>query len=185
MDVLVLADLLETVRHIGNGMTSAERTLVVSSNSRTLTTAEKLQLADGRASSGELLKIVRQYSRSARILDMSAVAQDTGTVLSAVLFGAIAGSGVLPFSREACEQTIRQSGRSVEPNVRGFARAFEIVAGELVAPEPAYSVPQRAAALPAELARAFPPSTHVMLGAGHARMLETQNCASADLYVSC
>ncbi len=128
LDVLVSSELLETVRHIGNGMTSADRTLVVSSNSRTLTTAEKLQLADGRASSEDLLKLVRQYSHSARVFDMSTVAQETGTVLSAVLFGAIAGSGALPFSRDAFEQTIRQSGRGVEPSLRGFARAFEIVA---------------------------------------------------------
>jgi Pyruvate/2-oxoacid:ferredoxin oxidoreductase gamma subunit len=100
LDVLVSSELLETVRHIGNGMTSANRTLVVTSSSRTLTTAEKLQLADGRAPSEELLEVVRQYSQSARIFDMSAVAQETGTVLSAVLFGAIAGSGALPFSRE-------------------------------------------------------------------------------------
>src|SRR6185295_2932531 len=47
LDVLVSSELLETVRHIASGMASQERTLVVSSSSRTLTTAEKLQLADG------------------------------------------------------------------------------------------------------------------------------------------
>jgi len=183
LDVLVSSELLETVRHIGNGMTSAERTLVVTSSSRTLTTAEKLQLADGRASSEELLKVVQQYSRSARIFDMAAVAQETGTVLSAVLFGAIAGSGVLPFSREACEQTIRQSARGVEPSLRGYARAFEIVAQGLTAPAPDSSfAPTIAAALPADLARAFPSPTHAMLGAGHARMIEYQDHDYAELY---
>ena len=54
LDVLVSSELLETVRQIGNGMASADRTLVVTSSSRTLTTAEKLQLADGRASSEDL-----------------------------------------------------------------------------------------------------------------------------------
>jgi indolepyruvate ferredoxin oxidoreductase beta subunit len=44
LDVLVSSELLETVRHIGNGMASADRTLVVTSSARTLTTAEKLQL---------------------------------------------------------------------------------------------------------------------------------------------
>jgi indolepyruvate ferredoxin oxidoreductase beta subunit len=183
LDVLVSSELLETVRHIGNGMTSANRTLVVTSSSRTLTTAEKLQLADGRAPSEELLKVVRQYSKSARIFDMSAVAQETGTVLSAVLFGAIAGSGVLPFSRESYEQTIRQSGRGIEPSLRGFARAFEIVAAGLAAQTPAPAVLQTAVALPDDLARAFPPPTHAMLGAGHARMLEYQDREYADLYV--
>ena len=183
LDVLVSSELLETVRHIGNGMASPERTLVVSSSARTLTTAEKLQLADGRASSADLLKIVRQYSRSARIFDMSAVAEETGTVLSAVLFGAIAGSGALPFSRDAYEQTIRQSGRGVEPSLRGFARAFEMVAQGLAAQTPASSVPPAfAAVLPADLAGVFPPPTHAMLGAGHARVLEYQDREYAELY---
>ncbi len=188
LDVLVSSELLETVRHIGNGMTSADRTLVVTSSSRTLTTAEKLQLADGRASSGELLKVVRQHSQSARIFDMSAVAQETGTVLSAVLFGAIAGSGILPFSRNAYEQTIRQSGRGVEPSVRGFTRAIEIMTQGLAAQTPASSfaptnvAPTLAAALPADLASAFPPPTHAMLGAGHARLLEYQDSDYAGLY---
>ena len=73
LDVLVSSELLETVRQIGNGMASAERTLVVSSSSRTLTTAEKLQLADGRASTEDLLKVVQQYSRSERIFDLSLI----------------------------------------------------------------------------------------------------------------
>jgi indolepyruvate ferredoxin oxidoreductase beta subunit len=189
LDVLVSSELLETVRQIGNGMASADRTLVVSSASRTLTTAEKLQPADGRVSSAELLKIVQQYSRSALIFDMSAVAHETGTVLSAVLFGAIAGSGALPFSRDAYEQTIRQSGRGVDPSLRGFASAYEIVARGLVkqaSPSsfaPMTMAPAGMSALPAELAGAFPPSTHAMLGAGHARMLEYQDRDYAELYV--
>jgi indolepyruvate ferredoxin oxidoreductase beta subunit len=183
LDVLVSSELLETARHIGNGMASADRTLVVTSSSRTLTTAEKLQPADGRASSEELLMVVQQYSQSARIFDMAAVAQETGTVLSAVLFGAIAGSGVLPFSRDAYEQTIRQSGRGVEPSLRGFSRAFEIVAKGLAGHAAAACVePATAVALPTELARLFPPSTHAMLGAGHARMLDYQDGDYAGLY---
>jgi indolepyruvate ferredoxin oxidoreductase beta subunit len=183
LDVLVSSELLETVRQIGNGMASAERTLVVSSSSRTLTTAEKLQLADGRACSEDLLKVVQQYSRSRRIFDMSVVAQETGTVLSAVLFGAIAGSGALPFSREAYEKTIGQSGRGVEPSLRGFARAFDIVAHGLAEQAPASPAAlATGTALPTDLARAFPPPTHAMLGAGHARMLEYQDSEYAGLY---
>ncbi|MGQ0580241.1 MAG: indolepyruvate oxidoreductase subunit beta family protein [Betaproteobacteria bacterium] len=183
LDVLVSSELLETVRHIGNGMTSADRTLVVTSSARTLTTAEKLHLADGRASSGELLSAVKHYSRDARIFDMTAVAQETGTVLSAVLFGAIAGSGALPFAREAFEQTIRESGKGVDASVRGFARACEIVTQGPAAPTPVASKPRAIADMPAELSREFPAQTHEMLGAGYARLLEYQDRDYAQLYV--
>jgi indolepyruvate ferredoxin oxidoreductase beta subunit len=185
LDVLVSSELLETVRHIGNGMANAERTLVVTSSSRTLTTAEKLQLADGRASGENLLEVVRAQSRDARIFDMSTVAQESGTVLSAVLFGSIAGSAALPLARDAFEQTIRQSGRGAEQSLRGFARAFEIVstrrdmaAHDVQAPS---TNPQPS--LPAELAVIFPQQTHDMLGAGYARMLEYQDRNYAALYV--
>jgi indolepyruvate ferredoxin oxidoreductase, beta subunit len=184
LDVLVSSELLETVRHIGNGMASADRTLVVTSSARTLTTAEKLQLADGRAPSGELLNVVKRYSRDARIFDMAAVAQETGTVLSAVLFGAIAGSGALPFPREAFEQTIRKSGKGVDASVRGFARACEIAAQRLLAaPTPVASKPRAKAAIPDELAREFPAAIHEMLAAGYARMLEYQDHDYGQLYV--
>ncbi|MEO8004559.1 MAG: indolepyruvate oxidoreductase subunit beta family protein [Betaproteobacteria bacterium] len=187
LDVLVSSELLETVRHIGNGMANAERTLVVSSSSRTLTTAEKLQLADGRASVENLLEIVRAHSRSARIFDMSTVAQEAGTVLSAVLFGSIAGSGALPLAREAFEQTIRQSGRGAEQSLRGFARAFDIVSSgrDMAAHDVQVAIasPVPASTLPAAVATAFPLRTHDMLSAGHARMIEYQDRDYAALYV--
>lgn len=183
LDVLVSSELLETVRHIGNGMVSSDRTLVVTSSARTLTTAEKMQLADGRAPSAELLKSVEANSRSARIFDMAEVARETGTVLSAVLFGAIAGSGALPFPRKAFEETIRKSGKGVEASLHGFARACEIVSRGLV--PPAVAVPRAFAAtgLPAEVAHEFPVQTHAMLAAGYARMLEFQDDDYAQLYL--
>ena len=183
LDVLVSSELLETVRHIGNGMASADRTLVVSSSARILTTAEKVQLTDGRAPSAEMLNVVKRYSRDTRIFDMAAVAQEAGTVLSAVLFGAIAGSGALPFPRAAFEQTVRNSGKGVEASVRGFARAFEIVVAGLPAPMAVASHPGASAALPAELAGEFPAPTHEMLAAGYARMLDYQDHDYAQRYV--
>ena len=183
LDVLVSSELLETVRHIGGGMVSPERTLVVSSSSRTLTTAEKLRPGDGRASSEELLKLVQQYSNHAHVFDMSAIAQDTATVVSAVLFGAIAGSGALPFSREAFEQTIRQSNTGVEASLRGFTRAFEIVEQGRNAKLPVSSTEISTAGLPVKLAEAFPVQTHAMLRAGYARVHDYQDEAYAGLYV--
>jgi len=51
-----------------------------------------------------------------------------------VLFGAIAGSGVLPLPREACEAAIRAAGRGAEASLRGFAAGFEIAGGKQAAP---------------------------------------------------
>jgi len=100
LDAIVSSELLETTRQIGNGMSSPQRTMVISSSSRTLTTQERMQLADGRADSGELLKVLQAFSRAHHVFDMGAVAREAGTVVSAVMLGAIAGSGLLPFPGE-------------------------------------------------------------------------------------
>ena len=189
LDMLVSSELLETVRQIGAGMASADRTRVISSLHRTLTTAEKMQLGDGRAPSDELLHVLREHSRESQVFDMAALAQQAGTVVSAVLFGAIAGSGVLPFAREAFEHLIRQGGKGIEPSMKGFALAFEIVSGAhsqhgaVVAAVEAAAADIAGPALPADVAQAFPAATHAMLALGHARMLAYQDAAYAKLYV--
>ncbi|HVY06201.1 MAG TPA: indolepyruvate oxidoreductase subunit beta family protein [Burkholderiales bacterium] len=181
LDVLVSSELLETVRHVGNGMAAPGRTLTISSNARTLTTAEKVQLADGRASSEALLDIVRLQSRKACIFDMSSVARESETVVSAVLFGAIAGSGALPFAREEFERAVRQSGRGAEASLRGFSRAFDIVSGGRPAKDAVIAT--AAIATPAATFPDFPPQAQATLALGHARMIEYQDKAYAALYL--
>ncbi len=128
IDLLVSSELLETVRQVGAGMVSAERTVVVSSTARALTVAEKMQMGDGRSDAAALVATLMKHGRAVELLDLSALAEQAGSAISAVLLGAIAASAVLPFSRAVFEQTIRASGKGVEPSLRGFALAFEAVA---------------------------------------------------------
>ena len=146
LDLLVSSELLETVRQIGEGHTTRERTQVLSSAHRTLTTAEKMQLADGRAQEARLLEVIQAHSREAVVLDMAALASDAGTVISAVMLGAIAGGGALPFAREQYEATVRHSGRGVEASVRGFSLAYERV--RLLRMQPSEQAPTPTPALP-------------------------------------
>jgi len=127
IDLLVSSELLETLRQVGNGMSSAERTLVISSTARALTVAEKMQMTDGRIDSTALVATLQRHARATELLDLGAMAQQAGTVVSAVLFGAIAGSGVLPFERSIFEEQIRAGGKGVEASLRGFALAFDAV----------------------------------------------------------
>ena len=147
-----------------------------------------MQLADGRADSTDLLKVVRAFSRGHHVFDMAGEAQQTGTVVSAVMLGAIAGSGLFPFAREHYENVVRAGGgKSAEASLRGFARAFEIVqrgadsaqaltaAGKVAASESEAEPRKKGAPLPPDLAAEFPPAVHDMLALGHARMLEYQD----------
>ena len=190
LDGLVSSELLETARQVGNGMASPERTLVITSSSRTLTTAERMVPGDGRTDHAPLLQAVSAQSRATQVFDMGEMAKDCGTVVSAVMLGAIAGSGLLPFARAAYEDAIRHGGRGAEASLRGFERAFAqvstqraqtaLVASMLSDQELSTHANQ---GLEADLVKIFPPPVHEMLALGHARMLEYQGRDYAKLYV--
>ena len=136
LDAMVSSELLETARQIGNGMSSPDRTLVSPRPAARSRPQERMQLADGRADSAELMKVVQQFSRGHHVFDMGAVAAEAGTVVSAVMLGAIAGSGLFPFAREDYEHVVRAGGgKSAEASLRGFATGFDMVASAAVMPD--------------------------------------------------
>jgi indolepyruvate ferredoxin oxidoreductase beta subunit len=182
LDLLVSSELLETTRQIGAGFATREQTCVLTSVHRTLTTAEKMQLGDGRAPSQRLLEVVHAFSREAHVFDMAALAREAGTAISAVMLGAIAASSVLPFAREHFEATIRRGAKGVEASLRGFALAFDVVRGlSARTNEKPGSIPARQPAV--DVAAGFPPQTHEIIAAGVARMREYQDEAYAHLYL--
>ncbi|WP_454908077.1 indolepyruvate oxidoreductase subunit beta family protein [Variovorax gossypii] len=198
LDAIVSSELLETARQIGNGMSAPLRTLVISSSARIFTTAERMEPGDGRADAQRLLDVVKAFSREHHVFDMNAIARDSGTVVSAVMLGAIAGSALFPFPREAYEHVVRGGDTSAPEklnkmaaaSLRGFAAAFDAVNApraqaafvSSVLASDTSDAPPPASVLPAELARRFPPAVHDMLTLGHARVLDYQDAAYAALY---
>ncbi len=126
LDALVSTELLETARQISLGMVSADRTRVFSSSSRSLTTLERMPLGDGRLDVQPLLDLVKQFSHESQVWDFSAMAKEQGTMVSAVMLGVIAASGLFPMARAHYEATIGTGGSSAA-SLRGFAAAFERV----------------------------------------------------------
>ena len=146
VDVMVASELIEAGRAMLNGFVSPERTTLIASTHRIYATVEKMQMADGRFDSERVLDAAGKLAKRAVLFDMRKLAQESGTVINAVLFGAMAGSGVLPLSREGCEQAIRRGGRGAEASLRGFAAGFEIAARQRPAPAEA-APPKRASEL--------------------------------------
>ena len=128
LDVLVSSELLETARQIGNGLVSAEHTVVITSSARALTTLEKMEMGDGRRPEADLVQLVRGHSRSHHVLDMARLTREAGTVVSATMLGCIAGSGVLPFARAGFEAIISEGGNTAQASLRGFALGYDAVA---------------------------------------------------------
>ncbi|MBK9114185.1 MAG: indolepyruvate oxidoreductase subunit beta family protein [Betaproteobacteria bacterium] len=182
IDVAIASELLEAARIVGSGMVSPERTLLVASTSRTLTTTEKMAPGDGRVDSARLLDVARVQSARLCAFDMDAAAKETGTVVSAVMLGAIAGSGTLPFARDAFEAVVRASGRGAEASLAGFARGWDAVRTDA----PMAAAPASAAATPAADPRvaAVPAAARDFVALGHARVVAFQDEAYGERYLA-
>ena len=187
IDLLVASELLEAARMVQSGMVSVDRTMLITSSGRTLTTSEKLAQGDGRFDSDRLFDVARRYSRRLVAFDMDEAARGAGTAVSSVMFGAIAASGVLPFGLAAYERVIRDSGLSVEASLRGFARARDEMraagAGKASRSPPPVAGPLATASVPAAVAAALPVPTHEFAGEGYRRLAAFQDAAYADLYL--
>jgi indolepyruvate ferredoxin oxidoreductase, beta subunit len=135
VDVVLASELMEAARAVERGFVSPERTLLIASTHRVFAMTEKIALADGREDAAALLAACRGAARALVAFDMAALADATGSVLSAVLFGALAGSGALPFPRTAFEAAIRRGQVGVNSSLAAFAAGFEAAhSGEAAAP---------------------------------------------------
>lgn len=137
VDIMVASELMEAGRAMQNGFVSPNRTTLIASTHRIYATSEKMQMADGRFDSSKVLEAATGLAKLAVLFDMREIARANGTVINAVLFGAMAGSGSLPLPRAACEDAIRGAGRGAEASLRGFQAGFELAAKNTPAQAPA------------------------------------------------
>ena len=177
VDLVVASELVEALRIVQSGMVSPERTTLVTSTSRALTTTEKMAQGDGRLDTDRLLAVARRMSRQLLAFDMDRTARESGTIVSAVMFGAIAASGAVPCRREQFEEVIRASGVGVEASLRGFGLAYAATGvPEAKAPEAI------AVANEERTADEFPAEIRDVVGIGVTRQVEFQDRGYADLY---
>ena len=198
LDVLISSELLETARQISLGMTSPERTQIISSSARSLTTLERMQPSDGRVDSAALLQLVRDHSQEHHVLDMGALSKQAGTIVSAVMLGALAGSGVFPFPRSAYQSVIQGGGSTAAASWRGFELGWaqvqeqrsqlQLVRDSLPSAIPS-NTPANTQASPDDTQwmklwlELFPTQLHDMIKLGLARLVDYQNRAYAKLYI--
>jgi indolepyruvate ferredoxin oxidoreductase, beta subunit len=187
IDIAVASELLETGRTVSNGFVTRDRTHVIGSLSRFFAMDEKIAMGDGRFDRDRLIKVIRDNARDALLFDMDALAKQSGSIINAVMFGAIAGCGRLPIKPEQFETAIREDGKSVESNLRGFHAGYEAARANA---QPAQVVDKKknSAATPAlvehEVARTFPAVAQVVGLEGVRRLIGYQSVAYAWLYLS-
>ncbi|QFT58240.1 putative indolepyruvate oxidoreductase subunit B [Sulfitobacter sp. THAF37] len=125
VDVLIAAEMMEVGRAVMRGFVTPDRTTLIGSTHRALAVSEKMTPGDGIADADEVRAAAEMASQKLILADMDGLAVAQGSVISSSLFGALAGSGALPFPREAFEDAIRAGGKAVDTSLKAFAAGYD------------------------------------------------------------
>lgn len=183
VDVVVASELMEAGRAVVRGFVEPSRTTLVASTHRVYSMQEKMALGDGRVDHAALLREVRAAAQRAVLFDMERIAREHGSVISAALFGALAGAGVLPFDRKACEDSIRRSGVGVAASLAAFGAAYVRAQKDGEDGEAAPTPPPIAASSFDEVLRPFDEELRPLLDEAVARLVDYQDARYAALYL--
>ncbi|BAV63354.1 indolepyruvate oxidoreductase subunit beta family protein [Sphingobium cloacae] len=196
VDVVMASEFMEAGRSILRGIVTPDRTTLIASNHRSFAISEKSAPGKGIAESGAVVDAIGISARRQIIFDMDALATRNGSVISAAMFGALAGSGVLPFPIEDYHSVIGKDGRGVAASLRTFDRAFEQAtrspapAAEPVEPEGASTDPvpetssdARVAPLLARLRQELPQAAWSIAFAGLKKVVDFQDEAYGRQYL--
>jgi indolepyruvate ferredoxin oxidoreductase, beta subunit len=182
VDVAIASEFVEAGRLIERGFVSPQRTTLITSTSRFYTTAEKITMGDGRYDHDQVRAAGTALAQRFIALDLEALARAHGTQVSAAMFGALAGAGVLPWPR-ALSESIMGDAQSARANRACFAASFDAVQ------TPAIATVTAAVASPitppADLGSLsdLPPSVREVAALGLARATDFQDAAYAELYL--
>jgi indolepyruvate ferredoxin oxidoreductase, beta subunit len=194
VDIVIGAELMEAGRAMQRGLVSPDRTTLIASSHRAYAVAEKIAPGDGAGEPKDVYDAAQTASKRFIAFDMAAIAEETESHISAALFGALAGSGALPFPRDDYETTIRAGGVGVEASLRAFARAYDGTTANSAPEQP--RTPAEIKVYPeltpigdsgfdglVERARQLPKAAHGMVAAGLRRVVDFQDVAYGAEYL--
>ncbi len=170
VDVVVASELMEAARAVTRGLVTPDRTTLIASSHRVYSMTERTAMGDGRMDSAAMLASCQGAARRLIVADMAKLAEASGSVISATLFGGLAGSGALPFTRAMFEAAIRAGGVGVNSSLAAFAAGFE--AAGAAPPVVAVPVSPEAAEIVAEGVRRLTDYQDAAYAAEYQRRLE-------------
>jgi len=191
VDVVVAAEWMEAGRAMLRGLVTPDRTTLIASTHRSLAVVEKQTPGDGIANSAVVGDAAQVSAKRVIAFDMADAAEEAGSALSAVLFGALAAAEILPFQRAAYEAAIRAAGIGVQASLRGFALGYDRATAPpepKAPPAPVIRTLREIGnvdydALVARARNEFPAATHDMIAAGLERVVDFQDVAYGAEYL--
>jgi indolepyruvate ferredoxin oxidoreductase, beta subunit len=192
VDIVIAAELAEAGRAIQRGFVTPDKTTLIASSHRAYAVSEKIVPGDGLADSAAFIAAGTEAAKRFLYFDMAAEAERSGSVISAVLFGALAGAEALPFPRAAFETTIRAGGVGVEASLAAFAAGYArsrepatlAVAGKVMPALPETAGHPELDRLLQRVRQEFPALAHPMIYAGLRRVVDYQDPAYGDDYLT-
>jgi indolepyruvate ferredoxin oxidoreductase, beta subunit len=133
IDLVVASELMEAGRAIQRGLVTPDRTHLLASTHRVYSMTERTALGDGRVDAQAIVEGCKTAALKFTGFDMARLAEANNSVISAALFGAIAGSQALPFAREEYEAAIRSDGAGIGASLATFSAAYAAAEGRMVA----------------------------------------------------
>lgn len=123
VDVVLAPELMEAGRAIQRGLVTPDRTTLIASTHHVYSMTEKTAIGDGRVDSGTLIEACRAASKTLVQDDFERIAGAKRSVISAVLFGALAGSAALPFRPKSSRRPFVGAESASTPALRHLPRA--------------------------------------------------------------
>lgn len=195
VDIVLASELMEAGRALQRGLVNQERTTLITSSHRVYAMTERIAMGDGRMDSEKLLAGAKAAAHRFIAADFSTMAENFGSLIGPALYGALAASGQLPFTREQFEATIQRGGIGVASSLQAFGAAFQeaqrqLSGGATTTPEPQGAkhshlpaVGPRLQALAQRIQSEFRPAAQAHLLAGIERMTDYQSEAYAARYL--
>ena len=194
VDVVMAAELMEAGRSVLRGLVTPDKTTLIASTHRAYAVVEKERPGDGVGDPFVVVDALDFAARRTIAFDMEKLAVERGTVISAPMLGALAGSGALPFERSAFEAIVREGARGANASLAAFADAYDRArAGEREAPKTGPvkrfdDLPDDAGhpelnRLVARLRSDLPESGRPLAFAGLKRVVDFQDVAYGDAYI--
>ncbi|MBT5072508.1 MAG: indolepyruvate oxidoreductase subunit beta family protein [Kordiimonadaceae bacterium] len=185
VDICLSSELIEAGRAVNRGIVTADKTTLIASDHRVYAIGEKEQMGDGRIDSDAVRDAIKKAAKKLILFNMDEMVLKSGSVISSVLFGALAGSGALPFSREKFEETIKKSGRAVNTNLAGFDLGYQNAKGSVSVSEAPCAQEFSSKSSPLlERIENMPDEARAIVTYGLHRLVDYQDADYAELYLS-
>lgn len=191
VDIVIASELMEAGRAVQRGLVTPDRTTLIASTHRVYSMTEKTATNDGRVDAQKLMEGCAKAAKQCVQGDFARIASEKHSVISAALFGALAGTGALPFHKEQFQEAIRRGGVGVDSSLSAFAAGLDAASkapsasgiASMDAGQKPVFVGTRLEKLASRVKTQFPAPSHEILLAGIVRLADYQDARYAAAYL--